>query len=104
MIPTQCFDPLSTSIYNYVCEPTGTFQESPNEINNGDQFTIKIDQDLTKNQKLSVYYYFDDDFVLDPFAKFQAAGGNLGNFPGSVQHAYTTVERHAHLDDRHRPT
>ena len=29
-----------------------------------------------------MYYYFDDDYLLDPFAKFQAAGGNLGNFPG----------------------
>ncbi len=82
VIPTQCFDPLSTSIYNQYVGSTGTFQQSPNKINNGDQFTIRIDQDLTKNQKLSVYYYFDDDYVLDPFAKFQAAGGNLGNFPG----------------------
>lgn len=83
-IPTQCFDPLSTAIYNQYVHPTsdGAFQESPNKINNGDQFTIKVDQDLTKNQKLSVYYYFDDDYTLDPFAKFQAAGGNLGNFPG----------------------
>ena len=84
VIPTQCFDPISTSIYNQYVHPTtdGAFQESPNKINNGDQFTIKVDQDLTKNQKLAVYYYFDDDYLLDPFAKFQAAGGNLGNFPG----------------------
>jgi hypothetical protein len=83
-IPTACFDPLSTSIYNAYVHPTsdGLFQAAPNKLNNGDQFTIKVDQDLTKNQKLAVYYYFDDDFLQDPFAKFQAAGGNLGNFPG----------------------
>lgn len=83
-IPTQCFDPLSTQIYNQYVHATadGQFQASPNKIDNGDQFTVKIDQDLTKNQKLAVYYYFDDDYTLDPFAKFQAAGGNLGNFPG----------------------
>jgi hypothetical protein len=84
VIPTTCFDPLSTAIYNQYVHPTsdGAFQESPNKIDNGNQFTIKVDQDLTKNQKLAVYYYFDDDNTLDPFAKFQAAGGNLGNFPG----------------------
>jgi hypothetical protein len=84
VIPTQCYDPLSLSIYNQYVHATsnGIFQASPNKINNGDQFTIKVDQDLTRNQKLSIYYYFDDDFLDDPFAKFQAAGGNLGNFPG----------------------
>ena len=45
VIPTQCFDPLSTSIYNSYVNSTGTFQESPNKINNGDQFTIRVDQD-----------------------------------------------------------
>jgi hypothetical protein len=84
VIPTPCYDPISSQIYNaYV--PTvasGVFQVSPNKIDNGDQFTVKIDQDLTKNQKLAVYYYFDDDNTHDPFAKFQAAGANLGNFPG----------------------
>jgi hypothetical protein len=83
-IPTQCFDPLSTSIYNTYVHPTsdGLFQAAPNKINNGDQFTIKVDQDINKNQKLTVYYYYDNDFLQDPYAKFQAAGGNLGNFPG----------------------
>jgi len=84
VIPTQCYDPLSKQIYNTYVPSTasGVFQASPNKIDNGDQFTVKIDQDLTKNQKLAVYYYFDDDNTQDPFAKFQAAGGNLGNFPG----------------------
>jgi hypothetical protein len=83
MIPTQCFDPLSTALLSYV-HPTsdGLFQAAPDERDRGDQFSIKVDHDLSKNQKLSGYYYFDDDNTLDPFAKFQAAGGNLGNFPG----------------------
>jgi len=83
-IPTQCFDPISTAIYNQYVHPTsdGNFQASPNKIDNGDQATIKVDQDLTRNQKLAVYYYYDEDDTTDPFAKFQAAGGNLGNFPG----------------------
>jgi outer membrane receptor protein involved in Fe transport len=82
-IPTQCFDPLSTGLLSYV-QPTsdGLFQKAPNSTDRGDQFSIKVDHDISKNQKLSAYYYFDDDNTLDPFAKFQAAGGNLGNFPG----------------------
>jgi hypothetical protein len=83
-IPTSCFDPLSTSIYNTYVHATsdGLFRAAPNKIDNGDQFTIKIDHDLSKNQKLAIYYYYDNDSLEDPFAKFQAAGANLGNFPG----------------------
>ena len=33
-------------------------------------------------RKLAIYYYFDDDNTLDPFAKFQASGATTGNFPG----------------------
>lgn len=84
-IPTQCFDPVSTSLLSLVPAPNvgdNTFQSAPISRDRGDQFSIKVDHELTKNQKLSVYYYFDDDNTLDPFARFQAAGGNLGNFPG----------------------
>jgi Carboxypeptidase regulatory-like domain len=84
-IPTQCFDPISTSLLSLVPAPNvgdNTFQSAPISRDRGDQFSIKVDHELTKNQKLSVYYYFDDDNSLDPFARFQAAGGNLGNFPG----------------------
>ena len=86
-VPTQCFDPVAAAIAkNYVPGATdlinGTYQVAPISRDRGDQFTIKVDQDLSKNQKLAVYYYFDDDNTLDPFAKFQAAGANLGNFPG----------------------
>jgi outer membrane receptor protein involved in Fe transport len=83
-IPTSCFDPLSVGLLNQYVHPTsdGLFQKAPNSTDRGDQFTIKVDHDLNKNQKLALYYYFDDDNSLDPFAVFQAAGGNLGNFPG----------------------
>jgi hypothetical protein len=84
MIPTGCFDPLSTALLGTYVHPTsdGVYQAAPDNRDRGDQFTLKLDHDISKNQKLSAYYYFDDDNNLDPFAKFQAAGGNLGNFPG----------------------
>ncbi len=83
-IPTACFDPLATSLLSTYVHATsdGVFQQAPNSRERGDQVTLKVDHELNKDQKLSFYYYFDDDNTLDPFAKFQAAGGNLGNFPG----------------------
>jgi len=95
LIPTSCFDPLSVGLLNSYVHPTsdGLFQKAPNSTDRGDQFTIKVDHDLSKNQKLALYYYFDDDNTLDPFAVFQAAGGNLGNFPG----AFTTRTQQINL-------
>ncbi|MBS1841917.1 MAG: TonB-dependent receptor [Acidobacteria bacterium] len=83
-IPTSCFDPLSVALLGAYVHPTsdGIFQKAPNSTDSGDQFTIKVDHDINKTQKLSLYYYYDNDNSLDPFAVFQAAGGNLGNFPG----------------------
>jgi hypothetical protein len=75
---------LAVGVLGQYVHPTsdGLFQKAPNQTDRGDQFTLKVDHDLNKNQKLAAYYYFDDDNTLDPFAKFQAAGANLGNFPG----------------------
>jgi hypothetical protein len=88
-IPTACFDPAATSILNsYVPSANaagGILQVVPNSFDNGDQFQVHIDHDFTPNQKLSAYYYFDNDTTTDPFANFQAAGANLGNFPGVTQ-------------------
>jgi len=86
MIPTACFDSVASALISkYVPQSNytnGTYVNAPINHDFADQFTIKVDHDLNKDQKLAVYYYFDNDNNLDPFAKFQAAGANLGNFPG----------------------
>jgi len=84
-IPTGCFDPVALSLLQYVPGAGGTASQVttvPNKRDRGDQFQIKIDHSFSNNQKTSIYYYFDDDNTLDPFAKFQAQGAPLGNFPG----------------------
>ena len=83
-IPVSCFDPLSVALLNQYVHPTsdGLYQAAPNSTERGDQFTIKLDHDINTDQKLAAYYYFDDSTNTDPFAVFQAAGANLGNFPG----------------------
>ena len=84
-IPTQCFDPVAVSLLQYVPGAGGNSSQVvtvPKKRDRGDQFQIKVDHAFNNNQKTSVYYYFDDDNTLDPFAKFQAEGAPLGNFPG----------------------
>ena len=84
-IPTQCFDPVSLSLLKYLPGIGGSSNQVitvPNKRDRGDQFQIRVDHFFSTNQKTSVYYYFDDDNTLDPFAKFQAAGDPLGGFPG----------------------
>ncbi len=83
-IPLGCFDPVALSLLQYVpgSGGNGGVQVTPNKTDSGDQFQIRVDQNWSNNQKTSVYYYFDDDNTLDPFAKFQASGATTGNFPG----------------------
>ena len=84
-IPTGCFDPVAVSLLQYVPGAGGssdTVVTVPNKRVRGDQFQVKIDHSFNNNQKTAIYYYFDDDNTLDPFAKFQAEGAPLGNFPG----------------------
>jgi hypothetical protein len=83
-IPTGCFDPVAVSLLQFV-PGVGTANQIltvPNKRDRGDQFQIRVDHSFSNNQKTAIYYYFDDDNTLDPFAKFQAAGDPLGGFPG----------------------
>jgi hypothetical protein len=84
-IPTGCFDPVAVSLLQYVPGAGGSASQVltvPKKTDRGDQFQIKVDHSFNNNQKTAIYYYFDDDNFLDPFAKFQAEGATLGNFPG----------------------
>jgi hypothetical protein len=83
-VPTQCFDPVAVSLLQYV-PGAGSFNQVitvPNRINSGDQFQVRVDHSWNSNQKTSIYYYYDQDNLQDPLAKFQAAGDPLGTFPG----------------------
>jgi len=87
-IPTQCFDPVAANLLRFVpgANVPGTdnqFVGVPKGTSFGDQVTGRYDWNATKNQRVSIYYYYDKSKVLDPFAFFQAAGANIGNFPGS---------------------
>jgi Carboxypeptidase regulatory-like domain len=85
-IPTACFDPVAVSLAKlYVPTTTnvsGQVIEVPNKIDNGNQYQGRFDHSWNTNQRTSVYYYYDQDNLTDPLAKFQAAGDPLGTFPG----------------------
>lgn len=87
VVPTQCFDPVAVALVKYL-PGSGTAnalaQDVAKSTERGDQFTIHLDHILNKDQKLSVYYYYNNDNTLDPFAIFQLAGASLGNFPGRI--------------------
>ena len=61
---------------------SGQVIEVPNKIDNGNQYQGRFDHSWNTNQRTSVYYYYDQDNLTVPSAKFQAAGDPLGTFPG----------------------
>ncbi len=87
-IPTECFDPVAVNLAKQFLTGSGGSSSQTQDVvksrDRGDQFQIRFDQILNKDQKLSVYYYYNNDNTLDPFAIFQLAGGSLGNFGGTI--------------------
>ena len=82
-IPLACMDPTAVDLLQFVpTPPNGGFLVStvPTEAVRGDQVTVKIDHRLNDKQNLSVYYYFNDDRTLNPFANFELAGADLPGF------------------------
>jgi len=84
VIPQQCMDQTALDLLNkYVPQanrPDGTFQDVPLGHERSNQFTVKIDHELTKNQHLTGYYYFDQHYLAKPFARFQSGGATLPGF------------------------
>jgi hypothetical protein len=86
-IPTACFDPVAVSLLRFLPGSGGANSETQDVVKStdrGDQVSAHFDQVLNKDQKLSVYYYYNNDNTLDPFAIFQLAGAELGNFGGRI--------------------
>src|SRR2546430_6073772 len=87
VVPTQCFDPVAASLVKFLPGSGGSSSQTQDVVKStdrADQFQLRFDQILNKDQKLSLYYYYNNDNTLDPFAIFQLAGGSLGNFRGRI--------------------
>ncbi len=90
VIPQQCMDQTALNQLtqfvpnaNIALDSSGTlngFQGVPLGHERSNQFTAKVDHQLTRNQRLSGYYYFTQHYLAKPFARFQAGGATLPGF------------------------
>lgn len=83
-IPTACMDQTAIDLMNQFV-PNANIGDSlwqgvPLGHETNDQFTLKVDQQLSRTQRLTGYYYFEDHYLAKPFARFQAGGGNVSGF------------------------
>jgi len=83
-VPTPCMDQTALDLMNRFVPQANigdsTFQGVPLGHEHSDQFTIKMDHELTKKQHLTGYYYFEQHHLEKPFARFQSGGANLPGF------------------------
>jgi hypothetical protein len=83
-IPSQCFDPTASALMNqYVPlanRGANVYQSVPSGKTSGIQHTTRIDDRISDKHQLNFYYYLDDSAVLQPFARFQAAGADVPGF------------------------
>ena len=85
-IPLACMDPTAVDLLQFVPQaPNGgnLITTVPTEPTRGDQFTVKVDHRINDKQNLSIYYYFDDERIVQPFANFELTGANVPGF-GSI--------------------
>jgi len=90
-IPVECMDPTAVDLLRFVPLPNhadGTFQLAPVSSERTDQFTVKVDHRLNDKQNLSIYYYFNDTHLQDPFSRFQAGGANVPGFGAITKERY----------------
>jgi Carboxypeptidase regulatory-like domain len=84
LIPTSCYDPTAVDLLNQFVptpnQPNSLLQLVPLGHERSNQFTLKFDHELTKNQHLTAYYYFTQHYLAKPFARFQSGGANLPGF------------------------
>ena len=69
--------------------PDGTFQTvSGIHQDRTDQFTFKFDHRINDKQNFSVYYYFNDSTLFDPYSRFQAGGATVLGFGANTEERY----------------
>jgi hypothetical protein len=85
-IPLACMDSTAVDLLQFVPQAPNDgnlISTVPTEPIRGDQFTVKIDHRINDKQNLSIYYYFNDDRTVQPFANFELTGADVPGF-GSI--------------------
>ncbi|MFZ0797104.1 MAG: carboxypeptidase regulatory-like domain-containing protein [Terriglobales bacterium] len=91
-IPVACMDPVALNLLQYVPAANnivnGTYQAVPVQSDTQDQFTVRIDHKINDKQNLSIYYYYTNDSLLQPFYNFQYSGANIPGYGANVGSRY----------------
>ncbi|HTU43067.1 MAG TPA: TonB-dependent receptor [Candidatus Aquilonibacter sp.] len=85
-IPLACMDPTAVDLLQFVPTPPNDgslITTVPTQPTRGDQFTVRVDHRINDKQNLSIYYYFNDDRTVQPFANFELTGADVPGF-GSI--------------------
>jgi len=85
-IPLACMDATAVDLLQFVPQAPNDgnlITTVPTEPIRGDQFTVKLDHRINDKQNLSIYYYFNDDRTVQPFANFELTGADVPGF-GSI--------------------
>ena len=87
VIPQSCMDPVAQNLLKFVPPANaanGNYQAVPVQSDTQDQFTARIDHRITDKQNLSIYYYYTDDKLIQPFYDFQYSGANIPGYGAIV--------------------
>jgi hypothetical protein len=91
-IPSPCFDPTANALLNqYVPLPnvgSNELQTVPVQRTDAIQWTARVDHRFNDKHQLNAYAYYDDSAILQPFARFQAAGANVPGFGSAFDIRY----------------
>jgi outer membrane receptor protein involved in Fe transport len=85
-IPLACMDSTAVDLLQFVPQAPNDgnlITTVPTQPTRGDQLTVKIDHRINDKQNLSIYYYFDDNRTVQPFANFELTGADVPGF-GSI--------------------
>ncbi len=95
VIPTSCFDATAFDLLTQFV-PLGNlsaseFQTTAPSTEDAGQFTMKIDHRISGAHQLTGYYFFSDNFLAKPFARFQAGGATVPGFGDLTDERYQQV-------------
>jgi len=91
IIPLSCQDPVAVDLLRFVPQANtanGFFQAVLTGHDRSDQTTFRFDHHINDKQQFTGYYYFTDQFTLNPFNNFQAAGANVPGFGSTVKQRF----------------
>ncbi len=91
-IPRPCFDGTAADLLNkYVPLAnigSNTLQTVPVRSEDAIQWTARVDHRFNDRHQLNAYVFYDDSAVINPFARFQAAGANVPGFGSAYDIRY----------------